>query len=66
MVTGPAGPPDVDPLAWAVVAGLALGVVTMLALLVSGRFTPVSVALVFLVPAIAGCVCWLAWALRRR
>ena len=64
MVSGSAGPPDVDALAWAVVAGVALGVVTLLTLLVAGYFTPTAVALVFLVPAVAGCACWVVWALR--
>ena len=57
---------DADPLAWSVFGGVAIGVVTLLALLVSGRFTPVSVALVFLVPAVVGCACWAGWALRRQ
>ena len=66
METGTAGPPpDVDAFAWSVVAAVTVGVVTLLALLVAGRFTAVSVALVFLVPAVCGCACWLGWALRR-
>ena len=66
-MTGPPGPPpEVDAFAWTVLAGVVLGAVTLLALLVAGRFTPGAVALVFLVPAVAGCACWLGWALRRR
>jgi len=67
MATDPAGlPPDVDPLAWAVVTGLALGGGTVLFLLVSGHFTPGAVALVVLVPAVVGCAGWLGRVLRRR
>ncbi len=57
--------PDVDPLAWSVVAGSALGAVTALTLLVADQFTGRSVLLVFLVPGIAACAAWLGWALRR-
>jgi|tagenome__1003787_1003787.scaffolds.fasta_scaffold18687298_2 hypothetical protein len=56
---------DVDPLTWAVVAGLTLAVVTALGLLVSGRFTGQGLLLVLLVPGIVGSAAWLGWALRQ-
>jgi hypothetical protein len=52
---GPELPEDVDPLAWSVVAGSALAVVTALTLLVTGHLDD-GLVLVLLVPAMAGCV----------
>jgi len=58
--------PDVDPLTWTVVAGLALVALTALGLLVTGHFTARGVVLVFLLPAIGGSAAWLGWAVRQR
>lgn len=57
--------PDVDPVAWSVLAGLAVAVVTALSLLVTGHFTGRGLLLVFLLPGIVGSAAWLGWALRR-
>jgi hypothetical protein len=52
---GPELPEDVDPLVWAVVAGLALAAVTVLTLLVAGHLRD-GLALVLLVPVMGGCL----------
>jgi UPF0716 family protein affecting phage T7 exclusion len=62
---GPELPDDVDPLAWSVVSGLTLAVVTALTLLVTGHLDD-GLALVLLVPATAGCIVVLFRALVQR
>ena len=58
-------PEDVDPLVWSVVGGLTLAVITALTLLVTGHLED-GLALVLLVPAMAGCIVVLFRALVQR
>jgi hypothetical protein len=55
-------PEDVEPLVWGVLAGLALAAVTALTLLVTGHLRD-GLALVLLVPVMAGCLVVLVRAL---